>query len=154
MERVAAEASPDGFALHTIKASDGAWAALAALLATDGCSSTLGEITESRGSINASSSPGPGVSRTPHSGALTARPRVRLRPRWAERGLRRSPFAALGAAVPGAKELRADLNEVYLLHGTTPDIVLSILAGGLNERYSSVAAFGDGEAVVPTHCKN
>lgn len=52
----------------------------------------------------------------------------------------------LGAtgALPGAATLRADLNEAHLLHGTAPKNVLALLAGGLNERYSKVAAYGDG----------
>jgi hypothetical protein len=40
--------------------------------------------------------------------------------------------------------LNKGLNEVFLFHGTAPEVILSIISGGANERYSTVAAFGNG----------
>lgn len=54
----------------------------------------------------------------------------------------RGALARAAAALPG--EPAAALNETRLLHGTAPQLVLSILANGLNERFSTVAAFGHG----------
>mmetsp|Transcript_17787 Transcript_17787/g.27488 ORF Transcript_17787/g.27488 Transcript_17787/m.27488 type:complete len:124 (-) Transcript_17787:938-1309(-) len=38
----------------------------------------------------------------------------------------------------------AAVNEVRLIHGTKPEHVCKILHGGMNERYSTSAAFGHG----------
>ena len=54
--------------------------------------------------------------------------------------------------LPGV--LRRDINETYLLHGTAPDLILNLIAGGLNERYSKVAAFGNGNYFAEDCAKN
>jgi hypothetical protein len=41
------------------------------------------------------------------------------------------------------KGLDQDVNELYLTHGTKPDVVQSVISGGLNERYSG-GIFGHG----------
>lgn len=45
------------------------------------------------------------------------------------------------------------LSEVYLSHGTKPDIVMSLLAGGLNERFSG-GLFGHGTYFAEDVAKN
>ncbi|CAK0818691.1 unnamed protein product, partial [Prorocentrum cordatum] len=42
------------------------------------------------------------------------------------------------------QELQKNVNEAHLLHGTSPDIVLQLLSNGPNERFSTVAMFGNG----------
>jgi len=37
-----------------------------------------------------------------------------------------------------------DVNETYLLHGTSPGVILSIVTAGVNERFTTVALFGKG----------
>ena len=57
-------------------------------------------------------------------------------------GSRRPNF---GSDLPG--ELNGDVNESILLHGAPPSVLFSILATGLNERYSGTnagSAYGDG----------
>lgn len=49
-------------------------------------------------------------------------------------------WKALGNMTTG---LESDVNELYLTHGTKPDVVLSVISGGLNERYSG-GIFGHG----------
>ena len=47
----------------------------------------------------------------------------------------------------GLRQLHSDVNEVLLLHGTKPDVLLALLSNGLNEHFSGSnagAAFGDG----------
>uniref|UniRef100_A0A7S4T592 Poly [ADP-ribose] polymerase n=1 Tax=Alexandrium monilatum TaxID=311494 RepID=A0A7S4T592_9DINO len=39
--------------------------------------------------------------------------------------------------------LDGGINELYLTHGTKPEVVLSVISGGLNERYSG-GVFGHG----------
>jgi hypothetical protein len=53
----------------------------------------------------------------------------------------RDGFARATARLPG--ELESDINEVYLSHGTKPETVLSVISGGLNERFSG-GLFGQG----------
>jgi hypothetical protein len=55
-------------------------------------------------------------------------------------------------ALPGTR--RTDVNEAYLLHGTGPLVVESILSGGTNMRYSKVAAFGNGIYFAEDPAKN
>jgi len=53
--------------------------------------------------------------------------------------------AAAGRALPGS--LDASVNENFLFHGLSPSVALSILVGGLNERFAGSGAgayFGDG----------
>lgn len=53
----------------------------------------------------------------------------------------REPFwKALGHFTKG---LDGDVNELYLTHGTKPDVILSVISSGLNERYSG-GIFGHG----------
>ena len=40
--------------------------------------------------------------------------------------------------------LDSDVNEQYLLHGTAPELLINVIAAGVNERYSKVAAYGNG----------
>lgn len=50
-----------------------------------------------------------------------------------------------GAIHPNQAALDADLNEVFLFHGTAPETVPKIIAGGANERFGSlVGLFGAG----------
>lgn len=50
-------------------------------------------------------------------------------------------------------ELDESLNEVYLSHGTKPESLLNILAGGLNERFSG-GLFGNGTYLAEDVAKN
>lgn len=50
-------------------------------------------------------------------------------------------------------KLEAGINEVYLSHGSKPQVVLSILNEGLNERFSS-GLFGDGTYLAEDLAKN
>jgi outer membrane protein assembly factor BamB len=55
--------------------------------------------------------------------------------------------AAAVAALSESKALRPEVNEQLLLHGTSPDVLFSLLSNGLNERFSGTNAgtkFGDG----------
>jgi len=152
-ERVSAEASPDGFALHAVKPGDAEWAPLEALLQTDGGQLNVGRDYREPGahtrlvlaSARRIESPGlwqsyraaqrrvdAEVSRARQAGVQV--PDLAVRPGLAE----------ATRALPGVGGLRAGLNEAYLLHGTAPKNVLALLAGGLNERYSEVAAYGNG----------
>jgi len=45
---------------------------------------------------------------------------------------------------PGGSAIQKEVNETYLLHGTGPDVVLSIASNGINERFTNVALFGKG----------
>eukprot|EP01065_Artemidia_motanka_P015098 TRINITY_DN18983_c0_g1_i1.p1 TRINITY_DN18983_c0_g1~~TRINITY_DN18983_c0_g1_i1.p1 ORF type:complete len:1736 (+),score=493.00 TRINITY_DN18983_c0_g1_i1:57-5210(+) len=54
----------------------------------------------------------------------------------------RSTLDRATSRLPG--ELAEGVNERRLLHGTAPNLLLSILANGLNERFSNNAAFGHG----------
>lgn len=56
--------------------------------------------------------------------------------------------------LPGAAMLYKDLNEVYLLHGTKADVILSITTYGINERFTSVALFGKGSYFAEDSAKN
>jgi hypothetical protein len=57
--------------------------------------------------------------------------------------------------LPGSTgELRRDLNETYLMHGTSPEVLLDVISGGLNERYSKSAAFGSGNYLAEDAGKN
>eukprot|EP00397_Hematodinium_sp_SG-2012_P012046 GEMP01012202.1.p1 GENE.GEMP01012202.1~~GEMP01012202.1.p1 ORF type:complete len:993 (+),score=159.88 GEMP01012202.1:182-3160(+) len=46
--------------------------------------------------------------------------------------------------LPGNEDLYTDVNETFLLHGTSPDPILSICTSGVNERFTSLALFGKG----------
>jgi len=65
-------------------------------------------------------------------------------------GIQAPPFAErplLKAAIqhlPGADDLYNDINETYLIHGTGPDVIPSIVSAGVNERFTSAALFGKG----------
>ena len=62
-------------------------------------------------------------------------------------GLPAMTAAAALAALSESKALRPDVNEQLLLHGTSPDVLFSLLSNGLNERFSGTNAgtlFGDG----------
>ena len=51
------------------------------------------------------------------------------------------------ASLPGASEMNAAINEVYLLHGLPHENVLNILKQGMNERFAGAHAgsmFGQG----------
>jgi hypothetical protein len=50
-------------------------------------------------------------------------------------------------------ELESDVNEVYLSHGTKPEAVLSVISGGLNERFSG-GLFGHGTYFAEDVAKN
>merc|ERR1712187_835499 len=54
--------------------------------------------------------------------------------------VRREWWQAL-SGLPG--DLDHSVNELYLSHGTKPDVVLSVISGGLNERFSG-GIFGQG----------
>jgi hypothetical protein len=60
-------------------------------------------------------------------------------------GRRRRPIntALQAAASRLPASLRASVNEAYLLHGTSPEVVLSLLSDGVNERFSG-GIFGHG----------
>eukprot|EP00397_Hematodinium_sp_SG-2012_P005639 GEMP01005661.1.p1 GENE.GEMP01005661.1~~GEMP01005661.1.p1 ORF type:complete len:1017 (+),score=181.47 GEMP01005661.1:177-3227(+) len=66
----------------------------------------------------------------------------------------RENFGRALAHLPGAELLYRDINEVYLLHGTGPDIVLSISTYGINERFTTVALFGKGSYFAEDSGKN
>jgi len=53
----------------------------------------------------------------------------------------RQPFEEMKKRLPG--NLDSSINELYLVHGTRPESILAILAGGLNERFSG-GLFGSG----------
>lgn len=53
--------------------------------------------------------------------------------------------------LPG--DIDSDVNELYLSHGTKPDVVLSVISGGLNERYSG-GLFGHGTYLAEDIGKN
>ena len=56
-----------------------------------------------------------------------------------------SRLHSAGLQLPGG--LQAEAGEEFLLHGTAPSTILSILSNGLNERFSGInagTAFGDG----------
>jgi hypothetical protein len=62
-------------------------------------------------------------------------------------GLPAMTAAAAVAALSESKALRPEVNEQLLLHGTSPDVLFSLLSNGLNERFSGTNAgtkFGDG----------
>ena len=64
----------------------------------------------------------------------------------AQRSQAAKTAAAAAAVLPG-KPLRREVNEALLLHGTQPGALLSMLANGLNERFSGTnagTAFGNG----------
>lgn len=69
--------------------------------------------------------------------AVAALPRGQRTPKAK---LREVFWKALGHMSNG---LDADVNELYLMHGTKPDILMSVVSGGLNERFSG-GNFGHG----------
>jgi len=74
-----------------------------------------------------------------------------------ESGLQIPKVDLRDACVHMAKKLPADLegeiNEVYLSHGSKPDILVAILSGGLNERFSG-GLFGQGTYFAEDVAKN
>jgi len=58
------------------------------------------------------------------------------------------------AHFPGANGLYKDINETYLIHGTGPDVILSIATGGVNERFTNAAMFGKGSYFAEDVAKN
>jgi len=56
--------------------------------------------------------------------------------------------------LPGANNLYKDINETYLIHGTGPDVILSIATSGTNERFTSAALFGKGAYFAEDSAKN
>mmetsp|Transcript_66098 Transcript_66098/g.158113 ORF Transcript_66098/g.158113 Transcript_66098/m.158113 type:complete len:555 (+) Transcript_66098:63-1727(+) len=63
----------------------------------------------------------------------------------------RQAFSDMSTHLPA--QLNSDINEVYLSHGSKPDILLSILSGGLNERFSG-GLFGQGTYFAEDVAKN
>merc|ERR1719161_93272 len=53
----------------------------------------------------------------------------------------RAPFWTSCRGLPG--HLDEEVSELYLLHGTKPDVLMEVLNNGLNERFSG-GMFGDG----------
>ena len=48
-----------------------------------------------------------------------------------------------------------EINEVYLMHGTKPDLILKILNGGMNERFCSLGGmYGGGLYFAEDVAKN
>jgi hypothetical protein len=68
-----------------------------------------------------------------------------------ERLALRRPFFESMRQLPG--KLDENVNEVYLVHGTKPDTVLSVIANGLNERFSG-GLFGHGTYFAEDVAKN
>lgn len=63
--------------------------------------------------------------------------------------------ASTAKSLPG--ELRDEVNETILMHGTNPDVLLNILSSGPNERFSGTnagTAFGDGTYFAEDAGKN
>ena len=63
--------------------------------------------------------------------------------------------ARAASGLPG--QLRADVNEVMLMHGTNPGVLLSVLSTGPNERFSGTnagTAYGDGTYLAEDAGKN
>lgn len=77
-----------------------------------------------------------------------------------KRGIVAPPFEErelLKAALqhlPGHKSMYKDVNETYLIHGTGPDVILSIGTNGVNERFTSAALFGKGSYFAEDAAKN
>jgi hypothetical protein len=63
----------------------------------------------------------------------------------------RGSFAQIMNKLPG--HLDRNLNEAYMLHGTKPETVLSVIANGLNERFSG-GLFGQGTYFAEDISKN
>ena len=58
-------------------------------------------------------------------------------------------------ALPG--DLRVDVNEAFLMHGTKADVLISILSTGMNERFAGTAAgaaYGEGSYLAEDAGKN
>jgi len=159
-ERGEAEAAADGLALHALRSDEVEWCALAACLATDGKQLNIGVDYRE---------PGNHVSlelvrawrvenRHQWSTYRTAQKRVEAevcRARGAGVAVHAvaSRLAAATRTLPGQRELQPSMNEAYLLHGTSPSNLLAVIAGGLNERYSAVAAYGDGNYLAEDAAK-
>eukprot|EP00397_Hematodinium_sp_SG-2012_P005877 GEMP01005901.1.p1 GENE.GEMP01005901.1~~GEMP01005901.1.p1 ORF type:complete len:979 (+),score=286.66 GEMP01005901.1:297-3233(+) len=58
------------------------------------------------------------------------------------------------AKTPGFDSLYKDCNETYLIHGTGPDVLLSICTSGVNERFTNAALFGKGSYFAEDSAKN
>jgi hypothetical protein len=159
-ERGAAEAAADGLALHLLRPGEAEWSALSACLATDG--GQLNRGVDYR-------EPGEHTSLELVRGWRVENPQQWRTYRTAQKRVEAEVGRARGAGVavhavaprlaaatrslPGQGELRSELNEAYLLHGTSPKNVLAALSGGLNERYSSVAAYGNGNYLAEDAAK-
>jgi len=77
-------------------------------------------------------------------GTIASNAKERQQSLWNKDAIR-SQLRADGASLPG--KLDEAVNECFLLHGTTPTILLNLIHDGLNERFagsSAGTAFGDG----------
>jgi len=159
-ERGAAEAAADGLALHALRPDEVEWCALAACLKTDGKQLNIGVDYREPGNhvslelVRAWRVENPQQWRT----YRTAQKRVeaeicRARGAGVTMHAVNPRLAAATQVLPGRRDLQSGVNEVYLLHGTSPKNVLAVLAGGLNERYSSVAAYGNGNYLAEDAAK-
>ena len=164
-EKTKAEASADGFELHAISKGDHEWQPLFDCLETRG--DWLGKGRDVREAetydclrmVRAWRVENPLLFRKYRAaqgkiekdlGRLReAKPEVHV-PALAGVELDRATWHLPGST----RELRRDLNETYFMHGTSPDVLLDLLAGGLNERFSTVAAFGNGNYLAEDAGKN
>lgn len=67
------------------------------------------------------------------------------------------PLSTAGAASSLPGQLRDDVNEAVLMHGTSPDNLLSVLSSGPNERFSGInkgTAYGEGFYLAEDAGKN
>jgi len=86
--------------------------------------------------------------------------RKQMRDTLSKRGIVAPPFRSrpvLEAALknlPGYRTMYRDINETYLIHGTGPDVILSIATNGVNERFTSAALFGKGSYYAEDSAKN
>jgi len=63
----------------------------------------------------------------------------------------RTEYTQMAEQLPA--QLDADINEMYLSHGSKPESVVAILSGGLNERFSG-GLFGNGTYLAEDVAKN
>lgn len=67
------------------------------------------------------------------------------------------PLATTSAADQLLGQLQHEVNETVLMHGSRPDVLLSVLSTGLNERFSGTASgamYGDGTYFAEDAGKN
>jgi hypothetical protein len=66
-----------------------------------------------------------------------------------------APPLTRGVALPG--DLRVDVNEAFLMHGTNAGVLINILSTGMNERFAGTAAgaaYGEGSYLAEDAGKN